>query len=206
MDYVLRAVPQSIDLTIYSGRIIKDTLSWYRHHPDGYRVPVYEPPPGRNAHGLSISIGHAVNRARYRGTVPCLDKMRTLPVVYSKKTYTLGDEGVAMHQRYGDWSFPKPEVYGAQIVDDLRSEILTEIAGVPPRLDFVELTLFRDEVLSRPDFAGTDDRGVLHAILARLQDLSLVGVQDVDFQGRVVKALRLTPMGWKALEPAGEAA
>lgn len=204
--YIPRTIPWAIELKIYSDWIVKDALACYRRAPDVYRVPVYEPPPGRYASGLSRSIGHAISRARHRGTMPCVRWVNTHSVVYPRMTYAYGRWRVAVRQIHGDWEFPDPNAYGAQLADELQPEILREIAGAPPRLDFVELTLFRDGVLSRRDFAGTDDRGVLHAIIVRLQDRNLVESHDVEFQGRVVEALRLTPAGWKALEPEGEAA
>ena len=204
--YIPRTIPRSIDFKIYSDRIVRDALAWYRRDPDVYRVPVYDPPPDRGANGLSRSIGHAISRARRWGTMPCIGWNHALSVVYPRKTYSHGCWRVAMRQIHGDWDFPDPNAYGAQLADDLHPEILREIAGSRPRLDFVELALFRDGVLSRRDFAGTDDRRILDAILVRLQARNLVGVHNVEFQGRVVEALRLTPTGWKALDPEGEAA
>lgn len=204
--YIPRTIPWGFEFKIYSDRIVKDALACYRRAPDVYHMPIYDPPPDRHADGLSKSIGKAIRRAWHRGMMPCVGWNNTLSVVYPRLTFAHGRWGVAVWRRYGDWDFPDPNAYGAQLADELQPEILREIAGVPPRLDFVELTLFRDGVLSQRDFAGTDDRGVLHAILVRLQDRNLVESHDVEFQGRVVEALRLTPTGWNALEPEGEAA
>ena len=201
--YVARTIPRTIDLKTYSDRIVRDALAWYRRNPDVYLVPVYEAPPGRHADGLSISIGHAIRRAREEGTMPRVNGMhaRDSAVIYPRVTHDIGYREVAVHKRSGTWSFPNPEAYGARLADDLRAEILREIARRPPHLEFTGLTLFRDKVLTRPDFAGTDDPDVRHAILARLQNLNLVEVYSVHWRGHLVKALRVTAEGWSVLLP-----
>ena len=201
--YVARTIPKSFPLATLSDWIVRDTLAWYRRNPDVDRVPVYEAPPGRHADGLSISIGHAIRRAREEGTMPCINGMHAWDsaVIYPRVTHDAGYREVAVHKRRGAWSFPKPEAYGARLADDLRTEILRKIARRPSFLEFSGLTLFRDKVLTRPDFAGTDDPDVLHAIIARLQNLNLVEVYGAEWQGHIVKALRVTAEGWSVLLP-----
>lgn len=201
--YVPRTIPKPFALATLSDRIVRDALAWYRRNPDVHLVPVYKAPPGRQADGLSISIGVAIKRAREEGTMPRVNGMhaRDSAVIYPKAVHDIGYREVAVHKRWGAWSFPNPEAYGARLADDLRVEILREIAGRPSYLEFSGLTLFRDKVLTRPDFAGTDEPDVLHAILARLQNLNLVEVYGAEWRGRIVKALRVTAEGWSVLIP-----
>lgn len=202
--YIPRTIPQTTNLKAYSDRIIRDALAWYRRNPAMHHVPVYEAPPGRYADGLSISIGFAIKRAREEGTMPCVDGMhawRNRAVIYSKVTHDIGYREVAVHKRWGAWSFPDPEAYGAQLANELQVGILRKIAWPPSHLEFVGLALFLDRVLRLPDFAGTDDPDVRHAILARLQNLDLVEVYSAEWQGRIVKSLRVTTDGWSVLLP-----
>lgn len=209
--YVLRTIPRTIDLKTYSDRIVGDALAWYRRNPDVYGVPVYEPPQGRYADGLSISIGHAISRARHRGTMPCVGHGSAMrPVIFARSQFDeRGHAVVAVYRRPGDWRFPDPDAYGAQLADELQHELLTQIAHPPCYLDFTGLKSFRDKVLPRPELAGTDDFAVRRTILHQLQAWNLIEVYDAENpQGLPypVKALRLTPTGWNALEPEGEAA
>ena len=117
--YIPRTIPWAIELKIYSDWIVRDTLVWYLRTPDVYHVPIYDPPPDRHADGLSKSIGKAIHRAWHQGTMPCVGWNNTLPVVYPKLTFAHGRWGVAVWRRYGDWDFPDPNAYGAQLADDL---------------------------------------------------------------------------------------
>lgn len=211
MVQIPRKIPQTVDLKTCSDWIVGDASAWHRRSPDVYGVPVYVAPPGHYADGLSISIGHAISRARHRGTMPCVKiggAMR--PVIFSRSQFDeRGHAVVAVYRRPGDWWFPDPEAYGAQLAAELRHELLTQIAYPPCYLDFTGLKSFRDKVLPRPELAGTDDFAVRRTILYQLQARNLIEVYDAENpQGLPypVKALRLTPTGWSVLEPEGEAA
>ena len=209
--YFPRTTPQTIDLKTCSDRIVGDASAWHRRAHDVYSVPVYEAPPGHYADGLSISIGHAISRARHRGTMPCVKHGGVMsPVIFVKPRFDeRGHAVVAVYRRSGDWWFPDPEAYGAQLAAELRHELLTQIAYPPCYLDFTGLKSFRDKVLPRPELAGTDDFAVRRTILYQLQAWNLIEVYDAENpQGLPypVKALRLTPTGWNAIKPEGEAA
>ncbi len=209
--YVLRTIPQTIDLKPYSDRIVGDASAWYRRNPDVYGVPVYEALPNHNAAGCAIGIGHAISRARHQGTMPCVKHGGVMsPVIFVKSRFDeRGHAVVAVYRRSGDWWFPDPDAYGAQLAAELRHELLTQIAYPPCYLDFTGLKSFRDKVLPRPELAGTDDFAVRRTILYQLQAWNLIEVYDAENpQGLPypVKALRLTPTGWNAIKPEGEAA
>lgn len=211
MVQILRTIPQPIDLKPYSDRIVRDASAWHRRNPDVYGVPVYEALPDHNAGGCAISIGHAISRARQRGTMPCVGHGSAMrPVIFARSQFDeCGHAVVAVYRRPGDWRFPDPDAYGARLADELRHELLTQIAHPPCYLDFTGLKSFRDKVLPRPELAGTDDFAVRRTILYQLQAWNLIEVYDAENpQGLPypVKALRLTPAGWNALEPEGEAA
>lgn len=201
--YVAR-IPESFALTTFSDRIVRDALAWYRRNPDMYRVPVYEAPPGYHADGLSVSIGHAIRRAREEGTMPCADGMhaRDSAVVYSKVTHDPKYREVAVHKRWGTWSFPNPEAYGVSLADELQNEVLWAIASPPVHLDFVGLKHFRDTVLPWREFAATDDYAVRQAVLDRLITRGLAEVYCVDNPHKPnypTAALRVTDKGWQRI-------
>lgn len=211
MVQILRMVSQTIDLKPYSDQIVGDAPAWYRRNPNVYGVPVYEALPDHSAAGCAISIGHAISRSLQRGTMPCVKLGGVMsPVIFARSQFDeRGHAVVAVYRRPGDWWFPDPEAYGAQLAADLQHELLTQIAYPPCYLDFTGLKSFRDKVLPRPELAGTDVFAVRRTILYQLQAWNLIEVYDAENpQGLPypVKALRLTSTGWNVIEPEGEAA
>lgn len=167
--YVLRKIPPSGILQDYSDLIVKDAVGMYRRGTKG--MPVYEPPAGHHAGGLSISIGRAISRAGK--TIPHIGGTADA-VIFPKATYDHRNRWVvAVHERYGPWGFPNPGAYGANLADELRDELLWEIGLSPTDLDFTGLKHFLDKVLPRPEYAGTDDPAVRRALLHRVIDLGL---------------------------------
>ena len=189
----------------------REALGQCQRSPYGNPVLTYPPLPGYSAAGGAISFGHGVSRAQGQGTMPCVGRgSALLPVVFAKSRIDKrGRAVVAVYRREGEWQFPNPEAYGAHLADERQLELLTRIANPPHYLDFTGLKSFRDKVLPQPELAGTHDFMVRRALLHQLQVRNLIEVYDAENpQGLPypVKALRLTPMGWKALDPAGEAA
>lgn len=205
--YAPRTIPRTTSIKDYSDRIIRDALAWYRRYPDMYRVPVYEAPPGRYADGLSISIGFAIKRARESGTMPCVSGMHARwnpAVIYPKVTHDTWYREVAVHKRWGAWSFPNPETYGTHLADELQNKLLWAIASPPAHFDFMGLKHFRDTVLPWREFAATDDYAVRQALLDRLITGDLVEVYSADNPHKPdypVAALRVTAKGWQGILP-----
>ena len=196
-------------LKFESDNIVRDALSQYRRNPGTLLLRTHFPPKGRSAVGLARSIGHAVTRALEEGTMPCVEVDGELAAaIFPKAGFDRrGRAVVTIYRRDGDWGIPNPDAYARALVKEHQHELLRRIASPPAYLSFVGLTSFRENVLAQ--LAGTDDFVVRRAMLDELQALGWIEVYDADHppgRGSPVKALRLTPEGWRQLAPPGRAA